>query len=81
MPSAPEKFAEIERRLESIEQKIETLVSPPHWYAKVYTQAINHKGTSLLLSIVLCAGGVIGGGYFKYWLDHRNVAMTVSMMQ
>jgi len=29
---------------------------------------INHKGTSIVLSIVLCAVGLFG----KYWLDHKN---------
>jgi hypothetical protein len=29
--------------------------------------AINHKGTSLILAIILCVVGIVG----KYWLDHK----------
>lgn len=44
----------------------------PPWWRRLYERAINHKGTSLFLAVALCAVSVIGGGYFKYWLDHRN---------
>ena len=40
---------------------------PPNWWRARYQWAIAHKGTSLILAVMLC----FVGGYFKYWLDHR----------
>lgn len=72
-----ERFAEIEDRLKNIEIALE--LKPPKppipqktSWAHKYEWAINHKGTALIWALILCVVGIIGGGLFKYHLDHKD---------
>jgi hypothetical protein len=62
----------IDVRLNAIEEVLKISPQPMDWWKSRYDWFINHKGTSLILAIILCLVGVFGGGYFKYSLDHKN---------
>jgi hypothetical protein len=65
-----ERFAKIEERLNGLETALP--VQPPkpseRWIRRAWTWIINHKGTSVFLALF----SIFGGGYFKYYLDHKN---------
>jgi len=67
-----EQIDDICARLDKIEQELGMRPKPPSWWRARYEWVIAHKGTSLILAVVLCIVGIFGGGYFKYWLDHRS---------
>ncbi len=62
-----DRLAEINKRIDSLRDEIHAISKPPSWPVRLYQWAVNHKS----LSIVLCLASIFGGGYFKYWLDHR----------
>jgi len=55
------------------EESISTKAKP--LWRKLYEQAINHKGTSLILAIILCCVGIYG----KYWLDHKDDSFNAAV--
>jgi hypothetical protein len=73
MATNKELFEEINDRLHTVETKLK-LRTKSSWLGERYEWAVNHKGTSLILAVILCGLGIFGGGYFKYWLDHKNDA-------
>lgn len=74
MTSAPERFTAIDKRIEDLEKKVHAISKQDWWPVRLYNLAVNHKGTSLILAIILCIAGIYGGGYFRWWLDHRKDA-------
>jgi hypothetical protein len=66
-PTAPERFAAIDKRIDGLHDEIRAISRPEWWPIRAYQLAIDHKGTSLILAIILC----FGGGYFTFWLNHR----------
>jgi len=67
VPKPAQRFELVEDRLDKIEATLENGL-PKNSTARAYQWAINHKGTSLILAVILC----VAGAYFTYWLDHRN---------
>jgi hypothetical protein len=74
MAAKKDQFADLNGRIDALRDELRTISRPKSWPAKLYELAINHKGTSIILAIVLCIVSIVGGGYFKYWLDHKDEA-------
>jgi hypothetical protein len=72
VPSAPERFAAIDKRIDALRDEIHAITKPESWLVRAYRFAINHKAFSAVLAIILCLAGIFGGGYFRWWLDHRQ---------
>ena len=74
VPSNKDNFEDIFSRLKIIEQALvlRPAAATKGFLAKRWEWIINHKGTSIILAIFLCLVGVFGGGYFKYYLDHKD---------
>jgi hypothetical protein len=68
MPPKLDKIAEINKRIDELRDEVHAISKPEPRYVRLYRLVLNHKGTSIWLSIVLCCVGIYG----KYWLDHRN---------
>jgi hypothetical protein len=70
LPTNKERLDGIETRLGQIEVTLGLRPPTPKkgLVAQKYEWAINHKGTSIFLAIILCGVSIFG----KYWLDHKN---------
>ena len=69
-PNPAQQIGLVEERLDKIEATLESLSPKPNVgkIARSWQWIINHKATSIILSVILC----VAGAYLKYWLDHRN---------
>jgi hypothetical protein len=73
--SNKDNFDEIFRRLKLVEDALNlqpAVEATKGFFARKWEWIINHRGTSIILAIVLCLVGIFGGGYFKYYLDHKD---------
>jgi len=67
------QLKKINTRLDEVEKAVEQFKKREKaWSSIAYEWVINHKGTSLILSLVLSAVGIYGGAQYKYHLDHQN---------
>jgi hypothetical protein len=71
VPTNKEQIEDITRRLEGTESALGLRPKDKSWLAKRWDWIVNHKATSLFLAIFLCFISVVGGGKYKYHLDHQ----------
>jgi hypothetical protein len=72
LPPKVDRPAAINERIDDLRDEVRAISKPPWWPLKLYAWAINQKGTSFMLSIILCAVNIVWGRYFKYWVDHKD---------
>jgi hypothetical protein len=76
---APTKgmFDALTTRVSKIEETLAITPAPPkdtirQKISKTWAKISSHPGISIIFAAIFCLVSVFGGGYFKYWLDHRH---------
>ncbi len=71
VPTNKEQLGEVNRRLDTIENALGLRPKVKGWFARRWDWIVNNKGTSVILALILCVISIVGGGKYKYYLDHQ----------